>query len=168
MSRHQSRKVSALACESMTPLGCPVDPEVKRMNARSSSASGGGRGEGASSARTSAQRVPEGDRVRGRGRRAGDDQPGQGTCRRPGRAEGRRQSGVNDHRFDARRGQDAGGSRGGTSRVNGDVGRAGGGCRGGQSRPRGPWATRAPPGLRVQPHRDSRVATRSAPRSNSA
>src|SRR5262249_46089019 len=28
---HQSRKVSALACESITPLGWPVEPDVKRM-----------------------------------------------------------------------------------------------------------------------------------------
>ena len=28
---HQSRNVKALACDSITPLGCPVDPDVKRM-----------------------------------------------------------------------------------------------------------------------------------------
>ena len=35
---HQSRNVKAFLCESITPLGWPVEPEVKRTYARSSSA----------------------------------------------------------------------------------------------------------------------------------
>ena len=58
-------------------------------------------------------RIAECDRARRRGRLAGDDQPGQGTSAGPGLAEGRRRLGGDDHRLDARGGQDPGGTCGG-------------------------------------------------------
>ena len=63
---HQSRNVNALAWESITPLGWPVDPDVNRIYARSSPSRAGRRGEGVSSETTSLQRASSAEFADGR------------------------------------------------------------------------------------------------------
>ena len=152
--------MNALACESITPLGWPVEPEVKRMYARSSASRGGKRGDGASSAMTSAQDASLGRRSRSEAwprpwarRRSGSrrrialdhDQAGQGTVAGPCRAESRRQLGGDDGGLDAARRQNARGANGRSRGIDRHIRRARcAECRESPSRPRDSWAARGP------------------------
>ena len=147
---HQSRNVRALACESITPLGWPVEPGGEEDVGQVVLGARGRQGRrGVVGHDLGPGRIAGDDRAGGRDRRRGlaadQDQPGQGAAAGPRRAQGRGQLGGDDRRLDARRGQDRGGTRRrARSGRRARRPRRRGGCRGSPSPPPGPWAARGP------------------------